>query len=158
MPARSCRRCSSIASSATDAELRHEARQPPRFVVALLVRGAEQVDLFRRHGGAHGEAVVRLIGKQRAAALPALRAEVEGDEGVGGGDLGCGGQGGVADHVVQAIAGGVGNLRAEDLLVVAAHGTLRTSVSQTRSSCTCSLASTRVLSGGSASTAAPRTG
>ena len=48
--------------------------------------------------------------------------------------------------------------RAEDLLVIAAHGTLRTSVSQTRSSCTCSLASTRVLSGGSASTAAPRTG
>src|SRR4051812_21934969 len=145
MRARWCRPFSSEKSSA-DAESRHQAGELARLVVTLLVRAAEQRDLLLGNRGTNGEAVVRLIGEERAAALPCAVDEAVGEEGGGRRELGGGGQSGVVgDDVVRAVAGGIRFLCAADLVLFAHHGSFLMSVSHTRSSWTCSLASTRLL-------------
>src|SRR5207245_2810748 len=61
--------------SASDAQLRDHPSYPLRLVVAGLVGVAKQIDLLLRFIRRDGESILRLIGQQRAAALPTVRRE-----------------------------------------------------------------------------------
>src|SRR5205807_8884257 len=98
--------------SARDAQLRDHPSHPLRLIVAGLVGVAKQIDLLLRFIRRAGESILRLIGQQRAAALPTVRREQILQESARTA-YACrsGGERFITDNIARAIAVGIRLLR-----------------------------------------------